>query len=281
MFDQGAQQYKYLTDSFWQSKFDNGIQSVVVVMRHINDLANQSTYGQRFIWDKDGNVKEIVHTQPNKNGSIGEDQSIAIAKNLPTYINNRNNTNVNKWAPIGIIHTHHPTIGFNGLLGSTPNPFESCYAMIRGLTTRQLYDDSKELEPNPFPATLSNGITNVNLYNISNNIVVNSSGTLTDAMNEKYISAVKSNKPRVHSELFIGTRDTLFSINDELRPEKDRGRLMKGTLLDTLNGLYDINENTEPLFDVYFNNGPPEKGKTMFIYYYNSDGKGKVKRDDL
>lgn len=142
MFSKQTHTYSHLNESFYNSKFDNGLQSVVVVIRNIDNISSsKSNYGDRYILDKDCNVIPIVHNQLNRNDDISVNQAIAIANNLPLYIINRNLIHKNKWAPIGIIHTQNPVKGYNGWLVSSPNPFETVYPLIRGLVSRVLYDN--------------------------------------------------------------------------------------------------------------------------------------------
>jgi hypothetical protein len=143
------------------------------------------------------------------------------------------------------------------------------------LNTTSKYDSEYESMPSLSPNVPDNGIIDVNFYPVSGNFLTVNGKTRIDVMTQTYIDAVYSTAQRPYSELFCGTRDTLFG-------GKGDQYLVKDTLLDRLNKLYNINNTTMDAtdFNNYFNNGPPEKG-SMFVYYFNSDKVGRVIRDDI
>jgi hypothetical protein len=255
-------------------KSSDGKQCAIFVFRHLDEEYPTISvpYNKRYIWktgplNSTGSAyteipKEIKY--PTKQGdgktTLGQSQSINIAKNLPKYVTDNN------WADIHTINLHDPVLTYqNQQINSTGDPFETFYPYIRRLDTVDKYNSSATIPPANDPIVPTEGITDVKFFALSGHL----KDDLTDVMTPDYIDAIYSSVN--YSSVFCGTRDTLFGPKGGLK-------LRDGTLLFLLNQIFGIDEKF-PSFCDYFTKGPPPKAG-MFVYYFDSKNIGHVIRND-
>jgi hypothetical protein len=256
------------------------MKGVTIVVRHIKDFDKGQTdtskeFGTRYIWDHNGTPGRSINLWTDKGtGSTGLTtcphgyrQARRYKEKLPQILKDKG------WSEIRHIHVHDPQP-----IGTTCNPFESVFPLIRSdINSSKFTPEARNLFEKPTNSASSSTITDVNLYPLSGN----NYGGLKDRMTPDLVSVIKNinpDKPREHSTLFCGTRDTLWGPKPKPKPacddeedekaKKKDAEIQKGTLLYELAKQYGFDEGeiTNRITE------KPEKGNSVYIFH----GKGKL-----
>jgi hypothetical protein len=155
------------------------------------------------------------------------------------------------WGDIRHVYVHDPRPWW----GTTCNPFESVFPLIRGDISSSDFTPisrNRVTPEHPMASAKLPSISDVNLYALSDR----TKGELKDVMT----SALKADLgiTRPHSTLCCFTGNTLYG-------PKNSAELREGTLLHKMNKLYGITDT------LVLN---PQKGVSVYVYSRDGSGKG-------